>query len=77
MEQMTGLQKGMQDMMKTQIGSLASLIDAKSDANHESMMVRMDYQLKKMEALETNPEEIESEAEHEEVPKEEAAVETF
>jgi hypothetical protein len=53
---------------------------AKIDAHHERMMARMDYQLKKMEAcLEKmeSTEEIESEAEHEEVCKEEAAVETW
>jgi hypothetical protein len=59
---------------------------AKLDAHHERMMARMDSQLEKMEAclekteamdLEANPEERESEAVHDEVPKEEAAVETF
>jgi hypothetical protein len=59
---------------------------AKLDAHHEKMMARMDCQLEKMEAclekmeatdLEANPEEIESKADHEEVPKEEAAMETF
>jgi hypothetical protein len=59
---------------------------AKLDAHHERMMARMDSQLEKMEAclekmvvtdLETNPEETKSKAEHEEVPKGEAAVETF
>jgi hypothetical protein len=56
---------------------------AELDAYHERMMARMYSQLEKMEAclgkteatdLETNPE---SEAEHEVVPKEEAAVKTF
>jgi hypothetical protein len=54
------------------------------------MMVRMESQLEKMEAmveinqeevnatdLEANPEEIKSETEHEEVPKEKTAVEIF
>jgi hypothetical protein len=56
---------------------------AKIDARHERMMVRMDSQLEscleKTEAmdLEANPEEIESEAKHEEIPKEEVTVETF
>jgi hypothetical protein len=58
---------------------------AKLDAHHKRMMVRMDFQLEKMEAclgktevtdLEANPEEIGSEAVHE-GPKEQAAVETF
>jgi hypothetical protein len=44
------------------------------------MMVRMDAQTEKMETgatnLEINPGEIESETEHEEAPKKEAAVET-
>jgi hypothetical protein len=53
------------------------------EAHHERMMTKTDSQLEKMKAclgkteaadLEANPEEIESEAEHEEVPKEEAAV---
>jgi hypothetical protein len=54
------------------------------DAHHERMMVRMNSQLEKMEAwaetnqkdamdLEANPEETEAEAEHWEVPKDEAA----
>jgi hypothetical protein len=56
---------------------------AKLHACHERMMARMDFQLEKMEAclgnmestdLEADPEEIESKVEHEEVPKEEAAV---
>jgi hypothetical protein len=58
---------------------------AKLDAHHESMMARMNSQLMKMKAclgkteamdLEANPEETESEVEHEEVPKEEVAVES-
>jgi hypothetical protein len=57
---------------------------AKLDAHHKRMMTRMDSKLEKMEAclgkteatdLEANPEEMESEAEHEVVPKEEAALE--
>jgi hypothetical protein len=57
---------------------------AKLDAHHERVMAGMDSQLEKLEVclgktevadLEANSEEIESEAEHEEVPKEEAAVE--
>jgi hypothetical protein len=59
---------------------------AKLDAHDERLMARMDSQLEKMEAclgkmeaadLEANPEEIEFKAEREEIPKEEAAVETF
>jgi uncharacterized protein YhaN len=59
---------------------------AKLDARHERMMARMCSQLEKMEAclrkveatdLEENQEGTEFEVEHEEVPKEEAAVETF
>jgi hypothetical protein len=50
------------------------------------MMARMDFQVKKMETciekteakdFEANPEEIESKSEHQEVPNEEAAVETI
>jgi hypothetical protein len=76
----------MEEMTETEKGSLGSRTDAKLDAHHERILARMDYQLKKMEAclektevadLETNPEEIESEEEHEEVPKEGATVETF
>jgi hypothetical protein len=61
-------------------------MDARSDSHHERMMARMNSQLEKMEAslgkteatdLEANPEKIQSEAENEEVPKEEATVETF
>jgi hypothetical protein len=50
---------------------------AKSDAHHERMMARMASQLEKIQAmdLEANPEE--SEAEHEEIPKEEAVMKTF
>jgi hypothetical protein len=58
---------------------------AKLDAHHESMMERMDSQLEEMEAclekteataLEANPEDTESESEHQEVPNEVAVVET-
>jgi hypothetical protein len=51
---------------------------AKLDAHHKIMIARMDSRLEKMDAtdLEANLEEIMSESEHEEVPKEEAAVET-
>jgi hypothetical protein len=58
---------------------------AKMEANQERMMARMDTQLEKMEAcvgktevmnLDANPEEIVPESEHEEVPKEEAAMKT-
>jgi hypothetical protein len=60
-------------------------MDGKSDAHYENVMVRMDSQLQKMEAclrktkvmnLEANPEEIESEEEHE-VLKKQVTVETF
>jgi hypothetical protein len=44
------------------------------EAHHTRTMVKMDSRL---ENLEASPEEIESEAEREEVPKGEAAVETF
>jgi hypothetical protein len=53
---------------------------------HGRIMARMDSQLEKMEAclgnteatdLEANQEEIDSEAEHEEFPKEEVAVEVL
>jgi hypothetical protein len=58
---------------------------AKMETHHERM-ARMDSQLEKMDAcigtteatdLEVNPKEIEIEAEHEEIPKEEAAMETI
>jgi hypothetical protein len=57
--------------------------EPKLNGRHERMMARLDSQLEKMEAclektqamdLEVNPEEIESEVVHEEVPKEEAAI---
>jgi hypothetical protein len=57
---------------------------AKMQANQERMMARMDAQLKEMGGLsrkdeatdlETKPEETESEADHERVPKEEVTVE--
>jgi hypothetical protein len=59
---------------------------AKLASHHERMMASMDSQLEKMEAylgktedmnLEANPEEMKSEAENEEVLKEEATVKTF
>jgi hypothetical protein len=52
---------------------------AKLDAHNKKMMARMDSQLEKMEAtyLETNPEATGSKAKQEEVPEEEAIVETF
>jgi hypothetical protein len=61
-------------------------MEAKLDAHHEGMMAKMDSQLEKMEAclekmeatdLEANLEEITSKVEHEEVHKEEAAVENL
>jgi hypothetical protein len=50
----------------------------KLHSHHEGMMARTDSQPEKMEAtdFEANSDEIESESEHEEVPKEEAAVES-
>jgi hypothetical protein len=59
---------------------------AKMEANQDRMMVEMDSQLQKMDAclgqteatdLEANPEEIRSDAVHEEVPKENAVVKTI
>jgi hypothetical protein len=59
---------------------------AKFDGHHERMMARMDSQLEKMEDclgnkkatdLESNPEEVQYKAVNEEVPKEEATVETL
>jgi multidrug resistance efflux pump len=59
---------------------------ARSDAHHKRMMARVLFQLEKMVAclgemeamdLEANSEEIKSKTEHEEVPKEEAVLETF
>jgi hypothetical protein len=59
---------------------------ARMEVHHVRIMAKMDAQLEEIEALlgktdamnlEASPEEIESEAENEEVPKEEAAVETF
>jgi recombination DNA repair RAD52 pathway protein len=56
------------------------LMMARLDSNHKRIMARMDSQVEKMEAClektETT-EEIESNAEHEEVPNEEDAGETF
>jgi hypothetical protein len=58
----------------------------KLDAYHKRTMARMNFQLAKMEAcpekteatnFKANPEEIQVKAEHEEVPKEEAAVKTI
>jgi hypothetical protein len=66
------------EMKANQANTDASLREMKEemlvklDAHYERMMARMDYQLEKMEATE----EIESKAEHDRVPKEEAAVET-
>jgi hypothetical protein len=37
-------------MMETQIGSLASMMDAKLDAYYERTMARMDSQLREMKA---------------------------
>jgi hypothetical protein len=77
--------KAGQQHLKEEMGASQEML-AKLDAHHERMMARMDSQLEKMEAclgkteatdLKANPEEIESEVEHEEVPKEESAVETF
>jgi hypothetical protein len=75
------------EQMKAKLGphqeEIRTNVIAKLDTHHERMMARMDSQLQKMETcrektnatdLEANPEEIESEVEHEEVPKEEAAV---
>jgi hypothetical protein len=59
---------------------------ARLDASHQRMVPRMDSKLETVEAclgmtgatdLQANPKEIESEAEHEHVPKEESTVETF
>jgi hypothetical protein len=53
---------------------------AKFDVHHGRMMARMESQLEKMEAClgkEEATEETESKADHEDVPKEEAVVETF
>jgi hypothetical protein len=59
---------------------------AKLDTHHKRMMAKMDSWLEKMEAClektatldsEANPEAIESESEHQEVPKEEAVVENL
>jgi hypothetical protein len=58
----------------------------KLDVHHERMMVKVDFQLEKMEAslekteatyLEANPEEIKSKSELQEVPNEEATLETI
>jgi hypothetical protein len=49
----------------------------KLDDHHKRMMARMDSQLENATDLESTSEEIESKAEHEEVPKEEATVETL
>jgi hypothetical protein len=69
----------------SQTGHLKEEMLTKMETHHERMMARMDSQLEKMEVclgkaeamnLEGNPEEKQSKAEHEEVPKEEATVKT-
>jgi hypothetical protein len=78
--------------LEVKIDAIQEGMYAKLDAHHERMMAMMDSHLEKMEAmvnvfeerfkkmettdLEANPEERESKAEHEEVPKEEAAVQS-
>jgi predicted protein tyrosine phosphatase len=61
-------------------------MEVKAEAHHDRIMAMMDTQLEKMEAclgktetmnLEASPKEINSETEHQEIPKEEAVVETF
>jgi hypothetical protein len=42
--------KAMQEMMETQVGSLASMMDAKLDAYHERRLSRMDSQLSEIKA---------------------------
>jgi hypothetical protein len=49
----------------------------KMETHHERMMARMNSQLEKMEARLGKIEATSLEAEHKEIPKEEAAVETF
>jgi hypothetical protein len=78
---MTELLKTMQEMAKTQIGSLASMMNIKqvemrsnqekAEANLKTITGSMRAWRKWMEA---NPGEMKSEAVHEEVPKKEAAV---
>jgi hypothetical protein len=77
-----------QEEMKAQMASLISKMDghhARTEANHKWMMAKLDAHHKMMMAclgkteamdLETNPEETESGANHWEVPKEDATVET-
>jgi hypothetical protein len=65
--------------MKTGQELLKEELQARLDAHHVRI-ARTDFQLEKMEAYQKKTEtteEMESEAEQEEVPKEEAAVETF
>jgi hypothetical protein len=76
----------MREEMRAGQQHLKEEIMAKLDACHERMMARMDSWLEKMEGclgktettdLEANSGKIESEVEHEEVPEEQAAEETF
>jgi hypothetical protein len=62
--------KASQEEMKGQMASLVSQMDSQ----HEKMMAWLG-RMEPMD-LEANPEEMQSEAEHQEVPKEHAAVET-
>jgi hypothetical protein len=87
---MTELLKAMEDKMDENLKEMVAVMTAshkemlaKVEAKQVRMMARMDYWLEKIEAclgkteatnLDANPEEIESKAMHEEVPKEEAAV---
>jgi hypothetical protein len=83
--------KGIQDKMDAYQIRLEAVQDktetnqARTEANHEEVMAKLDVHSEKMMAslgkreatdLEANPEEKESEAEHWEVPKEHAAMET-
>jgi hypothetical protein len=76
----------MREEMKAGQEFLKEEMLTKLDAHHERMMAGIDSQLEEMEAclgkteatdLMANPEETESWAEYEEVPKEEAAAENF
>jgi hypothetical protein len=84
-ERMRDGQKHLKEEMRAGQELLKQEMLAKLDAHHERMTAKMDTQLKKIEAclekaeakvLEANPEEIDSESEHQEVPKGQVAVDT-
>jgi hypothetical protein len=79
-------QELLKEEMLAKMESNQERMDAMLDSLHERMIARMGSHIEKMEAclgkteamnLEAKPEKIQSEAENEEVPKEEVTVETF